>query len=216
MTLQWILFALGAYLLGSFPSGKIIAWLVAHIDITKKGSGNIGATNVARELGLKWGIVTLIMDISKSLIPVLISKYSFGNETAVFYIGLSALLGHQFSLFEFFKGGKGVATALGIYIGLTLSSLLSCLIALGVFIAVVYRWDFISLGSMSSALSIPILLILFGEPWPVILGSFGMALLIFFKHRENIQRILSGEERKWTERKNQEKRSSNLSSSSSE
>jgi acyl phosphate:glycerol-3-phosphate acyltransferase len=216
MTYQWILFAFAAYLLGSFPSGKIIAWFVARIDITKRGSGNIGATNVARELGIKWGVITLLMDISKSLVPVLISKHYIGNEIWVFYIGLSALLGHQFSIFQFFKGGKGVATALGIYLGLSLSSLISCLLSLVVFVAVVYKWDFVSLGSMASALSISIILVIFGEPWLVVVGSFGMTFLVFLKHRENIQRLLKGEERKWREKGDQDKSSSSLSSSSSE
>jgi glycerol-3-phosphate acyltransferase PlsY len=217
MPYQWLLCAFCAFLVGSFPSGKIIAWFVAHIDITKKGSGNIGATNVARELGIKWGLMTLVLDILKGLIPVLISHQLFReNETAVLYIGLFALMGHQFSIFQKFKGGKGVATALGVYLGLSSISLISCVIALIVFVITVYKWDFISLGSMAASLAIPILLIIFGKPWPIFTGSFGMAALIIFKHRDNIQRLAKGEERKWKARNDQEKSSSSLSNSSSE
>ena len=215
---QSILFAIAAYVIGSIPFGKIIAGSVARIDITQRGSGNIGATNVARELGMKWGIITLVLDVLKGLAPVLIfslyaSQAGAPYETALAAIGLCALLGHMFPVFLKFRGGKGVATALGVYLAI---SPLSCLCGLVLFVLIVIKWDFISLGSVISAGAMPLFLILFGKPQPVIIASLIMALLICYKHKENIQRLIKGEERKWKERNVQANRSSNLSNSSSE
>jgi glycerol-3-phosphate acyltransferase PlsY len=215
---QSILFAIAAYVIGSIPFGKIIAGSVARIDITQRGSGNIGATNVARELGMKWGVITLVLDVLKGLAPVLIfslyvSRTGDPYETVLAAIGLCALLGHMFPVFLKFRGGKGVATALGVYLAI---SPLSCLCGLVLFVLIVIKWDFISLGSVISAGAMPLFLILFGKPQPVIIASLIMALLICYKHKENIQRLIKGEERKWKERNVQANRSSNLSNSSSE
>ena len=203
MLSQTFYFALGAYLLGAVPFGKIIAGMAAQIDITQRGSKNIGATNVARELGLKWGLLTLALDVLKGLVPVLIfSVCSFKGDTssqmALAAVSLCPLLGHQFSIFMGFRGGKGVATALGIYLAL---SPIACGLGLLVFLLVVLKWDFISLGSMVSAGSIPIFLTLFHQPKPVVLASLVMAALIYFRHGENVLRLITGEERKWKQRK---------------
>jgi glycerol-3-phosphate acyltransferase PlsY len=220
---QTILFAIAAYVAGSIPFGKIIARYVARIDITKCGSGNIGATNVARELGMKWGIITLILDLLKGFVPVVLFSHSFSQagpfyEAALAGIGICALLGHMFPVFLGFRGGKGVATALGVYLAI---SPLSCLCSLVVFIIIVMIWNYISLGSMLSAAVIPLFLILFGKPQPLIIGSLIMALLICYKHKVNIQALIRGEERRWKDRKgkdssNQANSSSSLSNSSSE
>ncbi|MEJ2587390.1 MAG: glycerol-3-phosphate 1-O-acyltransferase PlsY [Deltaproteobacteria bacterium] len=214
---QWILFAVCAYLVAAIPFGKIIATTVARIDITRRGSGNIGATNVARELGMKWGIVTLALDVLKGLVPLLIfSSYpsaGYARETGVAVVGVCALLGHQFSLFMKFRGGKGVATALGVYLAI---SPLSCLGGLIVFILTVVKWDYISLGSMFAGAVMPFFFLFLGKPFPLVLSAFVMALLICIKHRENIQRLVRGKERKWRDRKDQPSRSNSRSSSSSE
>jgi len=120
---MWIFFIalfIAAYLLGSIPFGLLISQRVVKLDITKSGSGNIGAANVAREVGLKWGIVTLFLDTLKGFIPVICAWYLLKssaeiNEALIGMIGLAALLGHQFSLYLHFKGGKGVATYLGVF-----------------------------------------------------------------------------------------------------
>jgi acyl phosphate:glycerol-3-phosphate acyltransferase len=197
-----ICFAIAAYIVGSIPFGKLIAGYVAHIDITRRGSGNIGATNVARELGMKWGVITLILDVLKGLVPILVfSVYVSGSgtkhEIALAGIGLCALLGHMFPLFLKFRGGKGVATALGVYLAM---SPLSCLCGLVLFVLIVAIWDFISLGSIIAACAMPLFLILFGKPYPFIAASVFMALLICVKHRENIRQLVRGEERKWKQR----------------
>ena len=203
MLSQTLFFALGAYLLGAVPFGKIIARMAAQIDITQKGSKNIGATNVARELGLKWGLLTLAFDVLKGLVPILVfSACSFtgdiSSQMALAVVSLCPLLGHQFSIFMEFRGGKGVATALGTYLAL---SPIACALGLLVFLLVVLKWDFISLGSMVSAGSIPIFLTLFHQPKPVVFASVIMAALIYSRHGENVLRLVRGEERKWKQRK---------------
>jgi len=218
MLSQTLYFALGGYLLGAIPFGKIIAQVAAKIDITQRGSKNIGATNVARELGLKWGLLTLCLDVLKGLVPVLVfaaasAKGDMASQMALAVVSLCPLLGHQFSVFMGFRGGKGVATALGIYLAL---SPISCVLGLFVFLLVMLKWDFVSLASMVSAGSIPIFLTLFRQPKPLVLASVIMAALIYFKHGENVLRLVKGEERKWKQRDDQVKNSTSRSSSSSE
>ena len=121
MDWEWVVYFVGAFILGSIPFGQIVSRKVASIDITTRGSGNIGATNVARELGMKWGIVTLLLDMLKGLVPVLASMFQVTQGGGWQFIGpsvvgLCALAGHQFSCFRKFHGGKGVATALGVYL----------------------------------------------------------------------------------------------------
>lgn len=200
---QTLYFSVAAYLLGAVPFGKLLAKLVARIDITQRGSRNIGATNVARELGLGWGLVTLALDVLKGLLPVLLFyRVSYTgdltSQIALAVVSLSPLLGHQFSIFMGFKGGKGVATALGVYLAL---SPFSCLLGLVVFLLVVIRWDYVSLGSMIASGAVPIFLTLFHQPKPVVFASVFMAALIYVRHRENISRLARGEETKWKKRK---------------
>jgi glycerol-3-phosphate acyltransferase PlsY len=202
MGYHWIPFAIAAYFLGSVPFGKLIAKRVARIDITRTGSGNIGATNVAREIGLKWGLLTLTLDVLKGFLPVILSAHytpqsTHGQEIALSFVGLSALLGHQFSLFETFRGGKGVATALGIYLAI---SPVSCLLALLVFVSVVYKWNFVSLGSITSACAMPLILALFKTPQTFVITSLAVCTLICIKHKDNILRILRGQESVWRDR----------------
>lgn len=203
MVFQSILFIAAAYVLGSIPFGKIIARQVARINITKRGSGNIGATNVARELGVTWGLVTLLLDMFKGFIPVFVytqyfSQTGVGHEMGLVSVSISALLGHQFSIFLKFRGGKGVATAAGIYLVI---SPLACLLACLIFILTVYKWDFISLGSMLSATTMPAFLAIVGKSQILIIASVIVAALICLKHVDNIKRLFKGKERKWRDRK---------------
>lgn len=193
-----ILFSLASYLAGAVPFGMMIARKVADVDITQRGSGNIGATNVARELGLKWGLLTLLLDLLKGFVPVsLFAVLSPNQDLGLAVIGLSALLGHQFSVFKRFRGGKGVATALGVYLAL---APLSTLVAVVVFVLTVAVSKFVSLGSMLSACIMPVVFALTGRGWVLITASILMAGLICLKHRENIQRLIRGEERKWVKK----------------
>lgn len=190
-----IVFSLASYLAGAVPFGMMIARRVADVDITQKGSGNIGATNVARELGLKWGLLTLLLDLLKGFVPVsLFAVLSPNHDLGLAVVGLSALLGHQFSVFKRFRGGKGVATALGVCLAL---SPLFTLVAVSVFLLTVAVSNFVSLGSMLAACIMPFLFAITGRGWIMITASMLMAGLICLKHRENIQRLIRGEERKW-------------------
>lgn len=214
MISQGLFFSLAAYLFGSIPFGKLLAKRVASIDITKRGSQNIGATNVARELGDFWGFVTLFLDMLKGYVPITVyityasqtsDCYSFGLSSVM----LSALIGHQFSIFLKFKGGKGVGTATGIYLAL---SPISCLLAAVLFILIVSKWDFISLGSIIGTSAMPLLLAFSGKERALIICSVLIAALIILKHRGNIQRMLKGEERKWRAHASRSRSRSNSSS----
>jgi glycerol-3-phosphate acyltransferase PlsY len=198
MWLYYILFPVASYIIGSIPFGVLISRGVAQIDITQKGSGNIGATNVTRELGIKWGFLTLVMDILKGFFPVFLCSRiipDFGIGLSI--VGLAAFIGHQFSLFQRFRGGKGVATVTGIYLAV---SPIPVIIALVIFIIVLYKSDFVSLGSMISVSSMPILFILFKESRELIISSLIIAAMICISHKDNIQRLIRGEENRWRKR----------------
>jgi glycerol-3-phosphate acyltransferase PlsY len=193
------MFLIGAYLLASIPFGLIISKRVEDVDITKVGSGNIGAANVAREVGLKWGIVTLLADTLKGFIPVAATYSLFGSSTELQEIlgglvGLAALLGHQFPVYNRLKGGKGVATGLGVFLAI---SPIACLFSGTLFLMAVALWRYTSLGSMAGALTMPIWLYAMGHsPYMVVLSG-AMSLLIMVRHRENIQRLVKGNETRW-------------------
>ena len=193
--ISWILFPIASYLFGSIPFGKIISQWAAGIDITQKGSGNIGATNVAREISVKWGLLTLVLDGFKGFVTLFLFGLFFPQfEVAHAVTGLSALIGHQFSLYQRFRGGKGVATALGIYLAI---SPVSSLIALSFFVLTVYLWDYVSVGSMVSSCIMPLILLLLGESIVLITATLIMAILICINHRDNLRRLAQGQERKW-------------------
>jgi glycerol-3-phosphate acyltransferase PlsY len=190
-----IIFSLAAYLLCSIPFGKLLSRRVAGIDITRKGSGNVGATNVARIIGFKWGIITLLLDALKGYIPVyLYRSFSSGFEVGLGVVVMASLVGHQFSVFQRFRGGKGVATALGIYVAILPGY---TLIVVLFFVLVVSLSGYVSLGSILSASLMPILLLFSGKPKLSVITASVMAALICVKHKENIERLLRGQERGW-------------------
>jgi len=199
---MWILFIallIVAYLFGSIPFGKLISQKVVKLDITKAGSGNIGAANVAREVGLEWGIVTLLADTLKGFIPVTCAQYLLGssaeiNEVLTGIIGLAALLGHQFSIYNRLKGGKGVATYLGIFLAI---SPISCLLCGMIFCIFVWVWRYISLGSIVASLTMPLCLYFIGYPNSIIILSLILSSFVTFQHRENIRGLVRGNERRW-------------------
>lgn len=191
----WALFFAVTFFIGSIPFGKIISRRVARVDITRVGSRNIGATNVAREVGIKWGFLTLALDISKGLMPSLIFRLLYpDSHLGLSIVGLSALLGHQFTPFLDFKGGKGVATALGFFLSVSPAA---ALLSLCVFLITVYLWNFVSLGSMIAALSIPLFVALFTKSGVLAAASMIAAVFICLKHKDNIHRLAAGCERRW-------------------
>jgi len=193
-----------AYLLGSIPFGLILAKLFAGSDIRKSGSGNIGATNVARVAGLGAGILTLALDVAKGAAAVwLAGRFTQQSSTVMTFAGIIALLGHCFSVWLKFKGGKGVATALGVFLVL---APLAALASLLVFIVVSAAWRYVSLGSVSAAAAMPLLMYFLWAPGhaPPLVVDFGTlfaAALIIFKHDANLQRLMDGEEPKFSFRK---------------
>jgi glycerol-3-phosphate acyltransferase PlsY len=185
---------LSAYLLGSIPSAYWYGKYFHGIDIREHGSGNIGATNSLRVLGKKAGIFVLIFDLLKGLIPVYLARYLGLSEEMVFLIGLTAILGHIFSIFAGFKGGKGIATSLGVI--LAVSPIGGGMSAV-VFIVIVYITKYVSLGSLLAGLAFVVyFLILNGVFNPLSYIAFGLLLLIVFTHRINIQKLLNGTENK--------------------
>jgi acyl phosphate:glycerol-3-phosphate acyltransferase len=190
-----------AYLLGSIPFGLVFAKLFAGNDIRKSGSGNIGATNVARVVGPAAGILTLVLDVAKGAAAVwLVGRFSDQNSTALMLAGVFALLGHCFPVWLRFNGGKGVAAALGVFLML---SPLAALSALLVFILVSVAWRYVSLGSVSAAAAMPLLMYFLWAPGhaPPLVVDFGTlfaAALIIFKHDVNLQRLVDGTEPKFS------------------
>ena len=197
-----IFIALFGYLLGSVPIGLLLTKLFSKVDPRKMGSKNIGATNIFRTAGKTLGILALIGDVLKGLIPIGIAiqfvatdRWGLTFDQWVAIAGLSPFLGHIFPIFLGFKGGKGVATALGIYLPI---SPMSVLIEVFLFIGIVWRWRFISLGSIVCATTITILIAFFrSDSQAYFVLSVIMAALILYRHQSNISRLLQGTENKW-------------------
>lgn len=192
---------IAAYLLGSIPFGLLLARAFGRGDVRKVGSGNIGATNVARAAGLLAGIFTLVLDAAKGAGAVLLAE-KLANDSATWMMiaAFAALLGHCFPVWLKFKGGKGVAVAAGIFLVL---SPLACLAAVILFLLVVIFWRYISLGSVSSAAAMPLLIYFLwaprhAPPPAITVGAVAAALVIIYKHRGNLQRLVEGAEPKFS------------------
>lgn len=188
-----ILLLIAAYLLGSIPTGLLLA-KAAGVDIRSSGSGNIGATNVYRTLGRGVGILTLLGDCLKGVIPVVIAGYFGMSDSWVAAIGLAAFLGHIFTVFLGFKGGKGVATALGVFLAVSPPAVGAALL---IFVAVVWKWRYISLASITAAVAMPGMMAVFDARPPLVIMTVIVALLVVWKHRENISRLREGTESKF-------------------
>lgn len=188
-----IIFVVVAYLIGSIPTGLLLSKAFG-VDIRTIGSGNIGATNVYRTLGRKVGAMTLLGDCLKGLLPVLAARHLGLTEPWVATVGLAAFLGHVYTIFLGFKGGKGVATALGVFLGL---SLFSVLLALALFIGVLLKWRYVSLGSIVAAAAIPVIVAVFDRRLLLIAVTAVISCIVILKHRENIRRLLDGTENKF-------------------
>lgn len=183
-----------AYLCGSIPTGVLIARRLG-VEVRKVGSGNIGATNVARSAGKKAGLLTLVGDAAKGLIPVLVVRFLNLGETTVAATAVAALLGHLFPLFLGFSGGKGVATGLGVFLGLAPYAIL---LALLLFLAVFALFRIVSLSSLVATAATPLLLLMLAHPRAHVVAGLVIALLIITRHHENIARLWKGQEPKFT------------------
>jgi len=191
--LKEIMFVIAAYLLGSIPTGLLLARAFG-VDIRSAGSGNIGATNVYRTLGRKVGVMTLVGDCLKGLVPVLAAKYFGVSGGWIAMVGLAAFLGHVYTVFLGFKGGKGVATALGVFLGVSPATVLAALV---IFSLVLWKWRYVSLASITAAAAMPVLIARAGQESFIILMSLVIAAIVIFKHRGNIERLKAGTENKF-------------------
>jgi glycerol-3-phosphate acyltransferase PlsY len=190
--------ALASYLVGSIPSGYLLARL-KRVDVRREGSGNIGATNVARTAGKGLGLLTLVLDAAKGALPVLVAlgidwEVGAGADVAALapvVAGLAALIGHCFPVTLGFRGGKGVATALGVLAALAPASLPLPLL---VFAALFFAFRRVSLASIGAAVAAPAGATLAGYESAVVTGVCAMAVLIIYRHRDNLARLLAGTE----------------------
>jgi glycerol-3-phosphate acyltransferase PlsY len=191
ITFSEIGLAVFGYLLGSVPCGLVLARLTGAPDPRKVGSGNIGATNVMRSGGKALGILTLILDILKGLIPTLIAARFLENPYAICLVGFLAFLGHLFPLYLRFKGGKGVATAIGVMLVLMPKALLLSLVC---FLIAAFFTRMVSVGSIVASALLPLWGAVWRYPRAYVILSFLMAILIIYRHKANIKRILNGTE----------------------
>jgi len=199
-TMAIIALLICAYLIGSIPFGLLLGKAMG-VDVRQAGSGNIGATNVHRLLGKKLGILTLLADTAKAIVPMLFARWLVtGNadpaagDLWVGLTGVGAFLGHLFPIYLQFKGGKGVATALGVFLVLVPWAVL---ISLVLFVSVVLWSGYVSLGSLVAAAFMPLWIWLLGGSMLYVCLALFVGVLIWLKHRDNLTRLLTGEEKSW-------------------
>lgn len=201
MLIQNIISPIVSYLIGSIPFGFLITKFVKGVDIRQIGSGNPGATNVARVLGKSYGILVFILDLLKGFLTVFAFDYfftSYGHNLSLILCGMGVICGHTFPIFLGFKGGKAAATGCGVFLWL---APLPLFISVAVWLLVVFISRYISLGSMISSIALVASLILFGkDPFrhglPLTLFSIFISVLLIVRHKSNITRILNGTESK--------------------
>ena len=203
-----LLLVVGAYLVGAIPFGLLVGF-ARGVDIRRQGSRNIGATNAGRVLGRKWGLICLVLDILKGLLPTVAAGLVLldGDPSAAvllqwLLVALAAVLGHVFPIYLKFQGGKGVATTIGVALGIYPYYTIAMLLALACYALVRLGTGLISLGSLTIAVVFPLALYLYLEfaryslmqYWPLQVGALLLGILIIIRHRGNIRRLLRGEE----------------------
>lgn len=189
----WVAALIGTYLLGSLPFGLLVGRVCCRIDPRESGSGNTGATNVARSCGTVYGLLVLALDLLKGLVPTWLAMLLGGSWVLVSLIALAAVAGHIFSIFLKFKGGKGVATAIGVFIPVAFCPLL--ISAILCVLAIVLS-GFVSVGSLLLFASLPIFILVF---WKIQFLPLALVVLVlvYWRHKDNIVRLLNGQEKKW-------------------
>ncbi len=192
-----------SYLLGSIPTAYIFGKLLKGIDIRKHGSGNVGATNVFRVLGQGPGIVVLLIDIAKGLIAVVACAGLFKLTQTIHYVlsGLAVVAGHNWTCFLKFKGGKGMATSLGVLIGLMIKlssirvTVLSCA---GLWTLLFLLTGYVSLASILSAVVLPVLMVVTAQSFELVILGLVFCVFVILRHRSNIKRLLNGQEHRFS------------------
>ena len=199
----YIIVAIIAYLIGSINFSVILSKKMAGFDVREKGSGNAGTTNMLRTVGKKGAAITLVLDVLKGVIAIFLAKLigiiwkDLDGALLVQLAGILVVVGHTFPIFFKFKGGKGVATSLGVLLTLNWQIGLICLVFALVLIVLT---QMVSLGSIAAAILYPVLTIFIGQnyivPGSYIISSIVLAVIVVFNHRENVKRLLSGTENK--------------------
>jgi glycerol-3-phosphate acyltransferase PlsY len=192
-----IIFAVLSYLLGSFPSGYLAFYLAEKKDIRDLGSRSMGATNVLRLKGWKLALPVMVADILKGFLPVFLALKLFPDKRFALLCGFLAVLGHCFPIFIKFKGGKGVATAVGVFSAV---APLSVLIGLTVFLLIIAMTRYVSLGSLLAVLSFPLSVFLLKGDRDLIYLSVAVFLIILIRHSGNIRRLYLGTEKRFGEK----------------
>jgi glycerol-3-phosphate acyltransferase PlsY len=188
-----------AYLLGSMSFAVLLVRLKTGKDIRSEGSGNAGATNVLRAHGKALGLLVAALDVAKGAVAVfLVKQFATADPRYAAAAGFAAILGHVFPIFYGFRGGKGVATAVGAFLVLAPWATLVCI---GVFVLVVALTRYVSLGSVVAMVLLPpVAGLVFHAPKPIVTAAAATAVLIVLKHRENLKRLASGKERRLGEK----------------
>jgi len=190
-----------SYLIGSIPFGMIVAYCVKRIDIRNYGSGNIGATNVLRVLGRRWGVTVFILDFLKGLIPLAVAKAVGGFPTLVVIMAATAVVcGHNWTIFLKFKGGKGVATSVGAICGLSLSFpflSLALLAAVIVWILFFFILRYVSVASLASAVAFFVAALCFALPLEIKIFAGLLFVLVVIRHKKNIINLLAKKENRF-------------------
>lgn len=193
--MDYVVLLIASYVVGSIPCGLILGKLIWNTDLRQYGSGNIGATNAWRTIGKQAGIVIFVCDLLKGVIGVSLGHYLVGTDMAAIIGGLMTIVGHSASIFMGFKGGKGVATGLGVL--LMLMPIIS-IIVFALWLIIVLFTGLVSLASVIAAICVPVLIWIFDLS--LVYGIFGVlaALCVVYRHKSNIQRLLNGTESKIT------------------
>ena len=194
MTPSLILAVAGAYLVGSVPTAYLLVKWMRHVDVRTVGSGNVGATNAARIGGLGIGVAVFLIDVGKGWLAVqALVPWLVGDATSATRLGcgLAAVIGHSFPVFLNFRGGKGVATTIGVLVGTMPLVAAVCLAVWGV---CVLMWRYVSVGSLAAAATLPLMQLATRQPLPDVLLGVALALLVAARHRANIERLLQGRE----------------------
>lgn len=201
MDLYQILLIIAAYFIGSIPFAYIIVKLVKKIDIRTVGSGNAGATNAARVLG-KWGFISVfLLDAFKGFLPVFISLQNYGQTMITLIVAAVVVLGHTYTVFLGFKGGKGVATGAGVFLAL---APVEIGIGLVVFLIVFLATKMVSAGSILASITLLIAVCVLSSWFALKVLTAIIVFFVIFKHRSNIVRIIKGEENKFTRKKKED------------
>ncbi|HEY4662201.1 MAG TPA: glycerol-3-phosphate 1-O-acyltransferase PlsY [Candidatus Humimicrobiaceae bacterium] len=201
-----ILLVIAAYLFGSFPTGYVVHRIKKGDDIRQYGSGNVGGTNVTRTLGVGYGVITIIADIIKGFIPILVLYFIYPQDMILLaLVSVAVILGHDFPVYIKFKGGKGIAVSFGVIIGVSCLPLMSnpvwieilpIFIILGTWAIIFSIFRIVSLASLCAAVVNPFAFYFTGYGLAIVIAAFFWSVLTFITHRENIKRLIKKEEKK--------------------